>query len=56
MALGWWSRCGFRCQYRSGGLGGGSGSCGMALPSESIIDEFCRKSEHLYCESLFVPV
>ena len=35
---------------------GGSGSCGMVLPSESIIDEFCRKSEHLYCESSFAPV
>ena len=50
------ARGGFGCRSRSGGLGGGVGSCGMVLPSEIIIDEFCRKSEHLYCESLFAPV
>ena len=56
LALGFRSRGGFRCQSRSGGLGGGSGSCALGLTSEIIIDEFCRKSEHLYCESLFAPV
>ena len=50
------ARGGFGYQSRSGGLGEDIGSCGMVLPSETIIDEFCRKSEHLYCESLFAPV